>query len=507
MIDGMLGQPEPSPAERRFERFGISGPLLEQLFAVLLALTIVLVAAGSAWRKDVKADASGLRWLSLLALCGVSVLLAVECCRRAAVTALEHQGALLGSSLLGLCFVSTAWSVDPRLTFERAASVAMVVVITVAAGFSAARRPELVMLAVRAILVAIGILIVASLVLLLVDSSAALQPSIVRFRGVEENPDTLPLLAAYGLPLAAWRVVSGNATAERYAAGIGGIAVLIVLGASGSRGGLLAALVGLLVFAGSVLGMRVRTAAVGAAVVFVLLGTLAITPFVARLPGAQGYDHRRAFTSSAPGAPLTTTTATIPAATTVPTATATTPAATTTVSTALSRKEALLIGFYPYPMQDELGRPATGVFSPPARNLLSSSGRLTAWAGAIHQADQRPLLGFGFGTEDRVFIDRYFNFAGARPENSFVGLYLQLGIAGVVVLVATLGWVALAGLRTLRGLPPERRGAVAALAGVVAAGAAEMLVQSFAFSAGDIAMLSFWVCAGLLATSSEWAAV
>ena len=46
----------------------------------------------------------------------------------------------------------------------------------------------------------------------------------------------------------------------------------------------------------------------------------------------------------------------------------------------------------------------------------TSSGRTQAWRGAIGQAEQRPVVGYGFGTESRVFIDRWSGFVGSVPE-------------------------------------------------------------------------------------------
>ena len=352
----------------------------------------------------------------------------------------------------------------------------------------------------------------ASLVLLVVDTGAALQPAIVRFKGVEENPDTLPLLAAYALPLAAWRVRAG-AGAERWLAATEILAVLLVLGASGSRGGLVAGTAGLLVYAWAELGTRLRTVAAAAAIVVVCGATLAITPLLVHLPGARPYVPPSSATttvtgSSPSGAPGSASAGTVSAGTT--TTTTTTAADDHDDDTVRSsgprrsrRRGSAPRRYFPGAMADELGRQLTlpvNVSHP----LFSSSGRVAAWVGAIKQADQRPLLGYGFGTEDVVFIDRYFSFEGGRPENSIIGLYLQLGIVGVVCLLALLLFVAVCGLKALLGLPRGRRGPVAALAGVAAGGALEMLVQSYALSAGDIAMLSFWICAGLFSTSSEW---
>ena len=154
------------------------------------------------------------------------------------------------------------------------------------------------------------------------------------------------------------------------------------------------------------------------------------------------------------------------------------------------------------PMASEVGRPEYKFVASQSRQLLSSSGRVGAWKGAVLQADQRPLLGYGFGTEDHVFINRYYNFQSDRAENSWVGLYLQLGIAGVLALLSLLAFVLVRGARELLPAPAAPNLRLAACAGVVVAGCVESLVQSFIYSAGDIATLSLWVCAALLVSAS-----
>jgi hypothetical protein len=138
------------------------------------------------------------------------------------------------------------------------------------------------------------------------------------------------------------------------------------------------------------------------------------------------------------------------------------------------------------PLTDEVGRHQN-------RSIFGSSGRSEAWRGAIGQGNARPLLGYGFGTEERVFDDRYRSYQGDRVENSFIGMYLQLGAVGLAALIALLAAVATAGLRA------RRSATNAALLGVVAGGIVLMCGQSFAYSAGNVATLPFWLCACLVA--------
>jgi O-antigen ligase len=137
------------------------------------------------------------------------------------------------------------------------------------------------------------------------------------------------------------------------------------------------------------------------------------------------------------------------------------------------------------------------------RTLFTSSGRRAAWVGAIHQAEDRPVAGYGFGTEVLVFVDRYASFDSDLVENSYIGAALQLGIAGLVLLLA----VVLAALGPFARAPSG--GIQAACAGVAAAALVVALTQSYLFSVGNIGTATAWIALFLVArqpapaTSSE----
>jgi O-antigen ligase len=136
--------------------------------------------------------------------------------------------------------------------------------------------------------------------------------------------------------------------------------------------------------------------------------------------------------------------------------------------------------------------------SPSIWSFLGSSGRTEAWRGALKQIEGRPLLGYGFGTENHVFVDRFYDFEGSYVENSFLGLGLQLGMVGAVSLIVLLAAIAGASLPALRR-QRDRGDPAAALAAVGAAGLLLMFVQSYVYSVGDVATVTFWVSCFLLA--------
>jgi O-antigen ligase len=94
-----------------------------------------------------------------------------------------------------------------------------------------------------------------------------------------------------------------------------------------------------------------------------------------------------------------------------------------------------------------------------------------------------------------VFVDRYVFFNSGVPENSYIGLLLQLGFVGLVLFVLLAGAVLFRALRV-------RSDAVAIAAGAsFAAGLALAFFQSFVYSAGNNATAAVWI-SGFLALAA-----
>ena len=125
--------------------------------------------------------------------------------------------------------------------------------------------------------------------------------------------------------------------------------------------------------------------------------------------------------------------------------------------------------------------------------LSSGSGRIYAWLDAIRTGLKRPVLGYGFGTEQYVFVDRYYIFDGGFTENSFVGIFLMLGIVGLLLLLAPFAIVGLATVRAMRAGRGRERSFLAVGAAVMGAGFIVALFQSYIYSVGNVATLTLWV--------------
>ena len=125
--------------------------------------------------------------------------------------------------------------------------------------------------------------------------------------------------------------------------------------------------------------------------------------------------------------------------------------------------------------------PARGRDRLPARGRLHAAGRARCSARAgvrrpgtarSDQAAERPIAGYGFGTEDTVFVDRFYSFDGGFVENTYLGLFLQLGAAGLGAARRARSRRSSGVRRALvRRLPRGGSGPAAAALGVLARGA------------------------------------
>lgn len=435
---------------------------VERALQALIIATIVtsMLAAGSILR--ILEEARAARWAFLTALAALAAVYALR--RRREVRAgVPHA---LAAVFLVLALVSTAWSAFPRLTLSRAASLAILFVACAGVTLGAARRLEALQGVARAVLVAAAVVGVAGLLVLAFARDRAVQSAYaqeaMRYQGLGGGPNTAPMLLAVAVPMAAYTVVEARTRLGRATAAAIGLLLLGSIVASGSRGALIAVFTGLGVYAVLVApDARGRVFALGAVAALALVSVLAT-----RLPQPDPTVVAR------PGTAL-------PASGITPT-------------------DGYFDADLALRLQEDVGRPSDPAPATTERSLLGGSGRTEAWEGGARLGAQRPVAGFGFGTEDKVFVDRYFHHGSNLPENSYVGIFLQLGLVGIALfgaLVCALAAPARAVVR--RRVHPGARLA-AACAGGLAAGLALALTQSYIYSAGSNATAATWLCAFLL---------
>jgi O-antigen ligase len=406
-------------------------------------------AAGSSSVARVIRVGHDARWV-LLGLLLLAAAARIASTRR---FVLATAPAIAAAALVALAVVSSAWSISPRSSVERAVSLAVLfaTAIALAAGEREPRR------LVAGLVLGAAAVAVAGLVVLAVDHSAAVQAASfetpARYRGFGQDANTAALLfgIAVGPALAlarsrrAWLVV---------------VAILVgSIVASGSRGGLFAGGLGAVVVVASTLRSRRRLLAAAAVLAVVVAGLV-----IQNVPKAHGPPN----------------------------------SATLAAGTGPAPAHGYLNAEAVYPLAADVGARLPGAGqSSVTRGFFGGSGRISAWTGALHQILQRPVLGFGFGTEARVFVDRYYYFVGGSPEDSYLGISLQLGLVGLVALLALFATIA-------RGYRhAASNDAVVACAAAVVAGLALAVVQSYVYSVGNIGTAMLWICAFLLPVAAR----
>jgi O-antigen ligase len=436
---------------------------LERALQGLIVTTIVASVLAAGALLGLLSAARAVRWLSLGALLVVALVLAVrrgDPLRPDAVT-------VLAAGLIVLALLSAAWSSEPGETVARTLSLAAVIVSAAAISHAVAGRPARIQGIVAAIAAgAVAVAVGGLLVLVFAHDRAVLGASAqaaARYRGLGGGPNVAAMALAVAVPLAVHLAVAARSLRTRLLVAGGALLLIGSIVASGSRGALGAAFAGLLVYAAlAPRARRSRVVAVAAAGALFAASALATRipdpdPTVAALPG-----------TTLPDPP-------IPA------------------------RGDYFDANVLWRLQEDVGRAPWGEpAGETGRSFLGGSGRVEAWEGTVRLAAERPVLGYGFGLEGVVFVDRYFAHGSNLPENSYIGVFLQLGVAGLVLLLALLAALVFAGVRTaLRTAAPVRGLAAAALGGV-AAGLVLALTQSYLYSAGNNATLPVWLCAFLL---------
>ena len=403
--------------------------------AAIGATFLALIASNSSlgWLKQPFLTA---RWAALLPLAVVLIPVA----RRLPQTRARR---LLWLAILpGLALVSSAWSVEPKLTIERAASFGILLWVVVVCGLLWASDPR----ELRRFTDAIGcvslIVLGISLVVAVTSQRGFLNGQL---RGIFENPNGLGLFLALTYPFLAVAMERRRLVPLQLVFAAAYFAVAFF---SDSRSGFVTLAI---TAVGYELSRRrfgwagiCALGAVGVAAAMILFGGPEAPPIASIAPS----------TPSAPGAP-----GTVPNAPKPPVSGAPGPA-------------------------ESLGDRLTGA-------------RLEAWRATLSFVDDRPVVGYGFGTGDRIFAlnperVHFVNFQGANPNDAYLQLLLELGALGAVIFLVPLLGACVVGVRcVVAGRSLDGIGCGLALVAGIAAG----VVESVFTSAGAPWALLIWLAA------------
>lgn len=142
-------------------------------------------------------------------------------------------------------------------------------------------------------------------------------------------------------------------------------------------------------------------------------------------------------------------------------------------------------------------------------NLILGGGRVEAWLVALQIISARPLLGYGFGTEDYLFNTAGYRFLfheGVYAHNSYIGLTMQVGLLGAALFFFPLIYLFISELKA-ENPSPLRIG----LQGMLLSALVSCMSESWIYAVGNTQAFVFWSCMALLEflrfTESKKAAV
>jgi hypothetical protein len=423
---------------------------LERAISIVIPLTVLGIAFSSSWSTGLQDIGRPVRAVGLAAL---TVLALAYAWRRGGH--LDRAVIATAATFAAVAVVSAAWSVEPRHTLANATAFAAVLVVAAALARGADREARRRLL--WALLSGAALVAVAGVLVVFMSPHDAVQAATRsvgrRYRGIGVNPNTDAMLFALAVPLSAVLWLEAGRRARLAVTGLFLLFATSIV-AAGSRGAAAAAVAGLLVLAVAYGPARLPRAVTAGAAVALAVTAVFVTAVSAPLTPAQAARAKTLVGNTEPYTP----------------------------------KDAEYI----LRMSDEIGSGSSGS----SRSVFDTSGRLEAWRGAIRQSVDRPLLGYGFGTEEAVFLDRYRAFEGGVPENSYIGVFLQLGVFGLALFLALV--VALVAAARRCGGQAAAIGLAALATGLVLAG-----VQSYTYAVGNVATLALWLCVFVAAGGRE----
>jgi hypothetical protein len=453
---------------------------LGAIIQVGLAVTVFLFACGSSSVVAATQIGASGRWLALFVMAVLAFAAAYGVARVHGIPWRALRFAWFPAAFLGIALLSVTWSPRVHTTIERAVSFAVLLATATALGIAGRVDLDLRRRAFAGLALGASVVGLIGVLMAIAGMSEAEQPSggqsPWRFKGFGQNPNTVAVLAAVAAPIIAWL---GFTATSRRARWFWIVSFMVLVGttiATLSRGGLIAEFVGVAVVlaaiverwprkAGAIaafgtvlaLGVVVRQATTPAPPPFVSAVQPGITTPSGKGNGGNGGAGRR---RKPPGK---------------------------VVASALPQRT------------DEIGNPGLST-----RNVTDiGSGRVAAWLGALKLIRDRPLLGYGFGTEEIVFVDRWYYFNGARTENSVLGILLQVGVLGLLAILGFVVVLAREGVRAVRSVDAGVRSAALAPLGVLAAALVLVFFQSYVYSVGNVATVTVWIALFLLGMGIE----
>ena len=140
-------------------------------------------------------------------------------------------------------------------------------------------------------------------------------------------------------------------------------------------------------------------------------------------------------------------------------------------------------------------------FNPRTYDVKTLAHRTDKWRLGLEYFLERPLQGFGFGTEDQLFSyhdvnPQNYQLSGAYMHNSYLGLVLQVGVIGAALFYVPLASLLFYELFTTR--KTRKKPLLTALLSVVITCMVAAMFSSDLYSMGNAKSIVFWISVMLL---------
>jgi hypothetical protein len=151
--------------------------------------------------------------------------------------------------------------------------------------------------------------------------------------------------------------------------------------------------------------------------------------------------------------------------------------------------------------EEDILKPWYKRFNPRTVDVTTLAHRTDKWRMGLEYFLERPLQGFGFGTEDRLFAyhdvnPQNYQQSGAYMHNSYLGLVLQVGIVVAALFYVPLACLLFNELWTKRNMQNDPL--FDALSSVVLTCMVAGMVSSELYSMGNAKSFVFWISVMLL---------
>ncbi len=395
------------------------------------------------------------RWLPLVILAAMPLSLAIQ--KRGMPRAIERADAYIVVFTL-FAFISCLYSINPRLSFLRAGSV-LLMYGAVFWGVWLYADDFGVEAVANTIVIVIAIVFGLHILNAVTDPAGSF-PYLGRFQGWTINPGIAAGHASVLLPFALW--IASQRSRWQYWVLVG--AILFVLIMSQTRTEIVAAAIGSTYFLVRTYSKRIYVALLGTISVLIMSYMwIEVGPRIFPQGTEFSLDH----------------------------------IANTLLDNNLDSGEEY----------NELEMPEVWYdrFNPRTSDAKTLAHRTDKWRLGLKYFMERPLQGFGFGTEDRLFSyhdvnPQDYQLSGASMHNSYLGLVLQVGIVGAALFYVPLASLLFYELLTAR--ETHRKPLLSALLSVVITCMVAGMFSSDLYSMGNAKSFVFWISVMLLVRST-----